>query len=92
MIKTFRHKGLRNFFETGDKSGIQARHESRLRMQLAKLDAAKHPEDMNLPNWRLHPLKGDLHEHWAVWVDRHWRMTFRFDGEDAVLIDYQDYH
>jgi len=92
MIKSFRHKGLKAFFQTGDKSGIQAHHETRLRLQLAKLDAAQSPEDMDLPNWRLHPLKGSLKGHWAVWVDRNWRMTFKFEGNDAVLTDYQDYH
>ena len=92
MIKSFRHKGLKAFFQTGDKSGIQAHHETRLRLQLAKLDAAQSSEDMDLPNWRLHPLKGNLKGHWAVWVDRNWRMTFKFEGNDAVLTDYQDYH
>ena len=92
MIKSFRHKGLKAFFQTGDKSGIQADHETRLRLQLAKLDAAQSPDDMDLPNWRLHPLKGNLKGHWAVWVDRNWRMTFKFEGNDAVLTDYQDYH
>ncbi|MDD5035954.1 MAG: type II toxin-antitoxin system RelE/ParE family toxin [Methylococcaceae bacterium] len=92
MIKTFRHKGLKAFFETGNKSGIQAQHETRLHLQLARLDVAKGPDDMDLPNWRLHPLKGGLKDHWAVWVDRNWRMTFKFEGEDAVLVDYQDYH
>lgn len=92
MIKSFRHKGLQAFFETGGKAGIQAQHETRLRMQLGRLHAATGPEDMDLPNWRLHPLKGQLQGHWAVWVDRNWRMTFRFEGADAVLVDYQDYH
>ena len=92
MIKSFRHKGLKAFFQTGDKSGIQAHHETRLRLQLAKLDAAQSPDDMDLPNWRLHPHKGNLKGHWAVWVDRNWRMTFKFEGNDAVLTDYQDYH
>ena len=50
------------------------------------------PQDMGLPGWRLHPLSGKLKGHWAVWVDKNWRMTFTFDGEDAVLVDYQDYH
>ena len=47
---------------------------------------------MGLPGWRLHPLKGELQGPWAVWVDKNWRLTFRFEGEDAVLVDYQDYH
>lgn len=92
MIKTFQHKGLKTFFETGSKAGIQAQHATRLRLQLAKLNAAQSPVDMDLPNWRLHPLKGNLLNHWAVWVDKNWRLTFTFDGENAVLVDYQDYH
>jgi proteic killer suppression protein len=59
---------------------------------LGKLDSAKSPDDMGLPGWRLHPLSGNLNGHWAVWVDKNWRMTFTFDGENAVLVDYQDYH
>jgi toxin HigB-1 len=47
---------------------------------------------MNLPSWRLHPLKGHLKDHWAVWVDKNWRITFKCEGSDAVLVDYQDYH
>lgn len=92
MIKSFLHKGLEVFFHTGSKAGIQPAHAKRLRLQLAKLEAAKGPRDMNLPGWRLHTLKGSLRGHWAVWVDQNWRMTFRFEHEDAVLVDYQDYH
>jgi proteic killer suppression protein len=92
MIKSFQHKGLKAFFETGSKAGIQAQHATRLSLQLARLETATHPDDMNLVNWRLHPLKGDLHNHWAVWVDKNWRLTFKFEGNDAVLVDYQDYH
>jgi proteic killer suppression protein len=92
VIKSFRHKGIKAFFETGSKSGIQAQHATRLRLQLAKLDTATSPEDMNLPNWRLHPLEGHLNDHWAVWVNKNWRLTFTFEGNDAVLVDYQDYH
>ena len=92
MIKRFRHKGLRDFFETGSKAGIQAAHAKRLRLQLARLDAATGPGDMNLPGWNFHPLHGSLKDHFAVTVNGNWRMTFAFDGEDAVLVDYRDYH
>lgn len=92
MIRSFRHKGLERFFETGSKAGIQSKHEKRLRLQLSRLDDARRPEDMDAPNWKLHPLKGELKGHWAVWVDENWRLTFVFEGEDAVLLDYQDYH
>lgn len=92
MIKTFRHKGLEKFFQTGSKAGIQPAHAPRLRLQLARSDAASVPEDMNLPGWKFHALKGDLAGHFAVTVTRNWRLTFTFEGEDAVLVDYQDYH
>ncbi|MDD2770507.1 MAG: type II toxin-antitoxin system RelE/ParE family toxin [Methylococcus sp.] len=92
MIKSFRHKGLQAFFEAGAKTGIQAEHAGRLGRQLAVLDAAKGAEEMNLPGWRLHSLKGSMAGLWAVKVSGNWRLTFGFEGEDAVLVDYQDYH
>ena len=92
MIKSFRHLGLRRFFETGTKAGIQPKHAKRLRLQLGRLDSATTPEDMNMPGWRFHALKGELNGHWAIWVDENWRLTFRFDGKDAEIVDYQDYH
>lgn len=92
MIKSFEHKGLKAFFEKGSKAGIQPHHASRLARQLARLDLAKGPEDMNLPGWRCHALEGGLRGHFAVTVNGNWRLTFRFEGEDAVLVDYQDYH
>lgn len=92
MIRTFRHKGVQRFFETGSKVGIQAEHAPKLARQLALLDAAKAAGEMNVPGWGLHALKGDLDGHWAVKVSGNWRLTFAFDGEDAVLVDYQDYH
>lgn len=92
MIKCFEHKGLQAFFETGSKAGIQPHHAPKLARQLARLNAAKAPEDMNLPGWRLHPLVGSLMGHYSVSVNGNWRLTFRFDGGDAVLVDYQDYH
>lgn len=92
MIKSFKHKGLEAFFTTGTKKGIQPRHASKLQLQLAALDNSTGPEDMNAPAWRLHPLGGNLAGHWAVWVNGNWRLTFRFIGKDAELVDYQDYH
>jgi proteic killer suppression protein len=92
MIKSFLHKGLKVFFETGKKAGIQPHHVARLSRQLARLDLAKNPSDMNMPGWGLHLLTGDLAGHYSVTVNGNWRMTFRFDDEDAVLVDYQDYH
>lgn len=92
MIKSFRHKGLQQFFQEGSIAGIQAKHAKRLRIMLTRLNSAKSPADMNAPGWKLHPLKGGLAEHWAVWVDGNWRLTFAFEDKDAILLNYQDYH
>ena len=93
MIRSFKHKGLQAFFEKGTKAGIQVAHTPRLARMLARLNDAQTPQDMNVPGWQLHPLKGkDLKDHFSVWVNGNWRMTFRFDGVDAVLVDYQDYY
>ncbi len=92
MIRTFRHAGLERFFRTGSKAGIQPAHARKLEHQLATLDAATKPIAMNLPGWHLHALQGELAGHWSVRVNGNWRMTFRFEGEDAILVDYRDYH
>ncbi len=92
MIRSFRHKGVEQFFRTGSKAGIQPKHAARLSAQLALLDSAKGPADMDGPGWKLHSLAGDLRGHWAVWVDKNWRLTFTFEGIDAILVDYHDYH
>ena len=92
MIKSFWHRGAEKFFHTGSKAGIQAKHAGKLRLQLFALDNARRAEDMSAPGWKLHPLAGRLKGHWAVSVSGNWRLTFKFEGEDAVLVDYQDYH
>ena len=92
MIKSFAHKGLAAFFETGSKAGIRPEHAARLRLQRGWLNVATVPDDMSLPGWRLHRLSGDLAGHWAIWVNGNWRLTFRFDRGDAEVVDYQDYH
>ena len=92
MIKSFRHKGLEVFYRKGSRAGINPRHATRLHAQLSALDVAKSPDDMAFPGWRLHPLGHDLTGYWAVTVNGNWRMIFRFDGEDAELVDYLDYH
>lgn len=92
VIKSFLHKGLKAFFETGKKAGIQPHHAPRLGRQLARLDIAKEAADMNVPGWGLHQLTGNLVGHYSVTVNGNWRMTFKFEGDDAVLVDYQDYH
>ena len=92
MIPGFRHKGLRRFFETGSKSGIQAQHLDRLRLILAQLSAATTPEDMALPGLVLHPLQGKRQGTWSVRVSGNWRVTFVFVGTDADEVDYEGYH
>jgi len=92
MIKTFRHKGIQKFFETGSKAGIQSDDAQRLGRQLAALNTASAPEELDIPGWRLHPLKDDQAGQWSIRVSGNWRLTFKFEGEDAILVDYQDYH
>ena len=92
MIKSFRHKGLRKFFESGSAAGIQPQHAKRLRMLLAALDTSRTVGDMDVPGFRLHPLKGVERGRWAVWVNGNWRLTFEFEDGDAHVLDYEDYH
>jgi len=92
LIKSFRHKGIERFFKGGSKAGIQPKHAEKLRKLLFALDNAKRPEDMKAPGWRLHQLQRDLAGHWSVDVSGNWRLTFSFEGEDAISVDYQDYH
>ena len=92
MIKSFSHKGLRKLFESGSTSGIQASHAKRLRMQLAALDTAQTIDDMDLPGFRLHPLKGNLAGRWSITVSGNWRLTFEFRDGNAYVLDYEDYH
>jgi proteic killer suppression protein len=91
MIKTFRHKGLKAFFETGSRAGIKPHHAPRLAAMLRRLNEATDAKGMNLPGWG-HPLTANLTGHYSVSVNGNWRMTFMFEGEDAVLVDYLDYH
>jgi len=92
MIRSFRHSGIEKFFYTGSKAGIQPNHAIRLNTQLTVLNKAKKPEDMAASRWNLYPLLGELKGHWSVKVNGNWRLTFCFEGEDAILVDYQDYH
>jgi len=92
MILSFRHKGIERFFLIGSKAGIQAKHASRLTDQLTLLNIARKPEEMNVPGWQWHELKGNLAGHWSVSVNGNWRLTFTFQEEDVILVDYQDYH
>ena len=92
MIQSFRHKGVARFFASGSTAGIQARHAKRLRMPLAALDTAQSIDDMNVPGFRLHPLKGSERGRWSVWVNGNWRLTFEFRDAHAYVLDYEDYH
>lgn len=92
MIRSFRHKGLERYFTKSERKGIDAKQEARIRRILDRLDAATRPEDMNLPGYRFHALKGDRKGSYAVSVSGNWRMTFDFDGGDAVDVNLEDYH
>ncbi|MBM2830355.1 MAG: peptidase [Gammaproteobacteria bacterium] len=92
MIKSFSHKGLKNFFRTGSTSGIQVKHAERIRLILAQLNQARSVKDMDIPTLRLHQLKGQRKGIWAVTVQANWRITFRFVEGDAEIVSYEDYH
>jgi len=98
MIKSFRHKGVETFAKTGSTAGIQAAHARKLKLQLTSLDTATNPQHMNIVGWNLHKLTGknpkgqSIDGHYAVSLNGNWRLTFYFEGENVVLVDYQDYH
>lgn len=92
MIKTFKHKGLRNFFTTGSTAGIKVEQATRIKDRLAFLDAAVVVEDMDKPGYRLHDLKGKLKGKWAVNVSGNWRIVFEFENGNAYDVNYEDYH
>lgn len=92
VIKSFRHKGLKKFFDSGSVAGIQPQHAKRLRMQLVAMDTATTLEDMDIPGFKLHPLKGSDQNRWSVWVNGNWRVTFEFHEGHTFVLDYEDYH
>ena len=92
MIRGFAHKGLEKFFLKGTKSGIQAKHATKLRLILGRLNASVAPEDMNLPGLALNQLTGDREGVWSVKVSGNWRVSFRLVGEHAEVVNYEDYH
>ncbi|MBO0131191.1 type II toxin-antitoxin system RelE/ParE family toxin [Agrobacterium burrii] len=92
MIVSFRHKGLEAFYRSGTTKGIQPAHAAKLGRILTLLEVAAVASDLNLPGFKLHPLKGDMKGHWSLWVNGNWRVTFRFLDSDVELVDYQDYH
>jgi len=91
VIKSFRHKGLRKYFESGSKAGIQPDQANRLRIQLAALNTATTIDDIDIPGFRLHALPGAEHR-WSIWVNGNWRVTFEFRDGHAFILDYEDYH
>jgi proteic killer suppression protein len=92
MIVSFRHKGLKLFYEKGDPSKLQPQHISKIRLILTRLDAARAPEELNVPGYSLHQLKGALNNFWSVKVDKNFRIIFRVNQENAHDVDYTDYH
>ena len=92
MIKSIRHKGLAKLFESGSTAGVQATHAKRLRLQLAALDTAQTIDDMDIPGFGLHPLRGKLRGRWSIWVNGNWRLTFEFKDGNVYVLDYEDYH
>ena len=94
MIKSFKHKGLKAFYETGNTKGIQAIHADKLNLILTALNAARKIENLNIPSFRLHKLKGDMKDLYSITVQANWRVTFEFDEttQDVYIVDYLDYH
>jgi toxin HigB-1 len=92
MIRRFRHRGLKRLYEADDRSGLNPQHIETIARILARLDRAIEPRQMDLPGWRLHPLKGEWAGFWSVTVRANWRIVFRFDNDDATDVDYLDYH
>ena len=92
MIKTFEHKGLQKFFETGSLKGIRPQHKQKLRIILTALDTATCIEDMDLPGFRLHQLKGRKKGLCVIDVSKNWRIVFKFQDGNAYVVNYEDYH
>jgi proteic killer suppression protein len=92
MIKSFKHKGLGKLFHNDDQRQVKPEHSEKLTRILDRLDASVRPQDMNLPNYKLHKLSGKDKGTWSVWVSGNWRVTFKFEGNNAVAVDYRDYH
>ena len=92
MIKSFKYKGLRQFFEDGNAAGIQPKHIKKLRLQLAAIDTAQVIDDVDFPGVDLHPLKGERAGSWSISVNGNWRVTFEFKDGNAYILNYEDYH
>lgn len=92
MIKSFKHKGLQKFYETSNVAGIQSKHKNKLRMILIALSSSQEIDDMDIPGFKLHVLKGKLKGIFSVTVNGNWRITFKFENGHAYIVNYEDYH
>ena len=92
MIKPFKHKGVQKYFESGSLAGIRPGHKQKIRIRLTALDTATCIEDMDVPGFRLHQLKGGKKDLWAIDVNKHWRIVFKFEDGNAYVVNYEDYH
>jgi len=92
MIRRFRHKGLKRLYDQGSGRGLPADRVPKIGRILARLDVAAGPEAMDLPGYRLHPLKGAMKGYWPVWVSGNWRIVFRFEQSGVFDVDFTDYH
>lgn len=91
MIVSFKHTGLKLYYEKGDASKLQPQHVTKIRLILTRLDAAKRPEELNIPGYGLHQLKGDMKDFWSIKVDKNYRIIFKFENENTTDLDYIDY-
>jgi toxin HigB-1 len=92
VIRSFKHRGLERFFRQGDTSGVQAHHVPRIRRMLDALDEASAPEELTVPGWFLHRLRGDRKHLWSLRVSGNWCITFAFQDGDVEVVNYEDYH
>lgn len=92
MIRTLRHRGLKRLYERGDLGKVRADQAERIKLALADLDEASRPSDLDLPGYRLHPLRGELEGFWSISISANWRIVFRFEEGDAYDVDLVDYH
>lgn len=92
MIKSFKNKKLKKLFLADDPDGINPEHIEKIQNILLAIDSAVKIQDLNLPSFKLHQLKGNKQDIWAITVRSNWRITFKFENENAYILDYEDYH